>query len=89
MDEKRHNITMEGRSRLNATMCSEVVSFNETEVVLIVENETLTICGENLRIEEVSKMSGDVCVAADVIDSIIYKKGRRKSKEGLVGRIFK
>lgn len=89
MDEKRHNITLEGRCRLYVTMCNEVVSFNETEVVLTAEDEMLVICGSNLRVEEVSKTSGDVVIAADVIDSIVYRKGRKKTREGLVGRIFK
>lgn len=89
MDEKTHNITLEGRSRLNVTACNEVISFNDTEIVLDCEGESLVICGERLRVEEVSKASGNAYITADIIDSIIYKKGRKKSSEGFIGRIFK
>lgn len=89
MEEKMHCVNLEGRKRLHITMCSEVVSFNEEEVVLNLENEQLVITGGSLKVEEVSKSSGEVTVAAEIIDSIVYKKGRGKVKEGLVGRLFK
>lgn len=89
MEERIHNITMEDRKKLTVTKCGEVVSFNEAEVLLNVEDDTLVISGVNLRIDEVSKNSGDAVITGDVIDSIIYRRGKKKSKESIVGRIFK
>ncbi|MBR5535874.1 MAG: YabP/YqfC family sporulation protein [Clostridia bacterium] len=89
MDEKNHNIILEGRKKLSLTACSEVVSFNESEVVLVTDEESVVISGEGLRVEEVSKMSGEIVIRGERIDSIIYRKGRGKSKESVIGRIFK
>ena len=89
MEEKMHCVSLEGRKRLHITMCSEVVSFNEDEVVLNLENEQLVIAGLSLKVEEVSKSTGDVIITAEVINSIVYKKGRGKAKESIAGRLFK
>ena len=89
MNEKTHNITLEDRCHLKVTECSEVISFNDTEIVLDCGGDSLVICGERLRVEEVSKSSGEVLIASDIIDSIIYKKGQKKTKEGFIGRLFK
>lgn len=89
MDERMHNITLENRKKLSVTACSEVVSFNEAEVNLIAGEDTLVIKGEGLRVEEVSKTSGDAVITGEVIDSITYSKGHRKNKEGVIRRMFK
>lgn len=89
MDEKRHGITLEERKRLCVTECSEVVSFNENEVVLNTKEDSVVICGENLKVEEVSKATGEAVITGEVIDSIVYKKGKRKNKEGIIGRLLK
>lgn len=89
MDEKTHNITLEDRKRLSITLCSEVLSFNENEVTLITESEQIIVKGKMLKVEEVSKTSGNVIVAGESIDSIVYMKGRAKSKEGIFGRLLK
>lgn len=89
MEEKIHNITLEDRCRLSVTACSSVVSFNENEVILVAESGTLSIKGTNLNVEEMSKVSGDVLITGEVIDSITYSKGYRKSKEGMLRRMFK
>lgn len=89
MNEKIHNIVLEDRGKLSVTACSHVVSFNETEVVLVTDEDTLTVKGMNLKVEEVSKISGEVLITGEVIDSIVYSKGSRKNKEGMLRRMFK
>lgn len=89
MDERAHNIILENRERLTITLCSEVLSFNENEVIVIAEGGQIVVKGKMLKVEEVSKTSGNVIVAGENIDSIVYMKGRAKSKEGIFGRLLK
>lgn len=89
MEEKLHNITLENRKKLSATLCSEVISFDENEVVLVSGGAQIVVKGKMLTVDEVSKTSGDVVVSGESIDSIVYQKGREKSKEGIFRRILK
>ncbi len=89
MDEKIHNVMLEDRKRLAITLCSEVLSFDENEVIIMAEGEQIVVKGKKLKVEEVSKTSGNVIVTGESIDSIVYMKGKAKSKEGIFGRLLK
>ena len=88
MEEKVHNLILNDRKKLNLTKCDEVLSFNENEVVLVCESFTLIVKGSNLKVEEVSRESGDCTLTGESIDSIVYTKSR-KSNEGFFRRIIK
>ena len=89
MEEKIHNLILENRTRLSVSSCSEVVSFNENEVNLVAEGSLVTVKGINLKVEEVSKQSGEAVIVGESIDSIVYSKHLKGSKEGLLRRILK
>lgn len=89
MEEKLHNLMLEDRQKLSITSCKEVVSFNENEILLNLADCSLSVKGERLRVEEVSKISGDVIIMGECIDSIVYSKGHRGHREGMLRRIFK
>ena len=84
-----HSVVMENRRRLAVSCCEEVVSLNENEIVLSCEDSSIVIKGAGLSVEEVSRQSGDVIVTAYIIDSIVYQKGHKKSREGIFRRIVK
>ncbi len=89
MDEKIHSLVLENREKLTVTCCIEVTSFNENEVILLTNDSKILIKGLTLKVEEVSKQSGDVTIMGESIDSIIYSKHQKGSKEGLIRRILK
>lgn len=89
MEEKTHSLILENRTRLSVSCCSEVVSFNDAEVNLITDGSLLTLRGINLKVEEVSKQSGEAVIVGESIDSITYSKHLKGSKEGLLRRMFK
>lgn len=87
--EERHNIVLENREKLSASAVDEVISFNENEVNLLVNGCLLVIKGVNLRVEEVSKQSGEVVIEGESLDSVTYTKHAKGSKEGFLRRILK
>ncbi len=89
MEEKYHAITIENRKRITVSCCDEVASLNENEVVLFALDCKIVIRGEGLGVEEVSKQSGEAVVTGNVIESVTYAKGHKKSSEGMLRRMFK
>ena len=89
MEEKLHNLVLENREKLAVSCCSEVVSFNENEVNLITDSSRLVIKGVNLKVEEVSKETKRAVIVGESIDSIVYSKHMKGSKEGIIRRLLK
>ena len=87
--DQMHNIVLENRERLSVSAVSEVISFNESEVNLLINECALVIKGVNLKVEEVNKQSGDVVIEGESIDSIVYSKHTKRGKEGIIRRILK
>lgn len=89
MEERMHNIAIEMRKKVTVSLCEEVVSFNENEVVLVADGTGVVIKGSNMRVREVSSEVGDVRIEGDRIDSVQYTKSNTHRKEGFIGRILK
>lgn len=88
MEERLHNLTLEGRSKLNISGVDEVVSFNEREVLLNINSVLLTVKGEGIKVDSVSKETGEVEISGEVITSMMYSRGVKRN-ESLLGRVFK
>lgn len=90
MEERIHNIIIEERARVSVSAVSEVLTFDENEVILKVKGATLTIKGNGMHVEELSMETGDARISATSVESIIYSKiDRERSKEGFFGRLLK
>ncbi len=89
MEEKKHSVVMEERKKLMISSCEEVISFNENEIVLCAGSSTMVIKGAYLKVREVSGESGDVVIEGESIDSLVYTKGVKGKKEGIVRRMLK
>jgi sporulation protein YabP len=85
---KEHRIEMTDRALLNITGVSDVINFDETNVVLETSGGILSIDGDNLHVVNLNVDSGEVVVSGTV-NGIIYpgsiSKGgggffRKKSK---------
>lgn len=89
MEEKLHSLVLENREKLTVSCCNEVISFNENEVNLITDSSRLVIKGVNLKVEEVSKETKRAVIMGESIDSIVYSRHVKGSKESLIRRILK
>ena len=79
-----HKLTMEERKRLTMTGVTEVVSFDESAVVLRTALGTLMIHGQELQLKNLSLDGGQVAVEGQIA-ALIYEEPR---KSGWLGRLF-
>ena len=70
-----HRLTLNERKRLSVTGVSEVVSFDDTAVVLRTELGTLVIQGQNLQLKTLSVEGGQVVVDGSV-SALHYEEPR-------------
>ena len=70
-----HRLTLNERRQLTMTGVSEVVSFDDTAVVLRTELGTLVIQGEQLQLKTLSLEGGQVAVDGDV-SALVYEQPR-------------
>ena len=77
MDEKEfpHDLSLEQRRKLTMTGALEVVSFDETSVVVKTTLGTLVIQGQNLQLKQLTLDGGNVAVEGE-IGSLRYEHDR-------------
>lgn len=80
-----HKLTLNERKALTMTGVTEVVSFDDTEVVLRTSLGTLFVQGSGLQLKTLSQDGGQVAVDGTV-SSLIYEEN--KPAGGLLRRLF-
>ena len=74
-----HGLTLDGRKHLTMTGVTEVVSFDDTAVVLRTQLGTLMIHGQQLQLKTLSLEGGQVAVDGE-ISALIYEEPRQSSR---------
>jgi len=72
-----HKLTLDERSRLTVTGATEVVSFDDTAVVLHTALGTLEVLGQQLKLKALSPEIGQVEVDGQ-ISALSYEEPRQK-----------
>lgn len=89
MSEQRreisHKLTLNERKQLNMTGVSDVVSFDDTAVVLRTDLGVLTVHGKDLQLKTLSVDGGQVAVDG-MISALIYEEPRQGG--GWMRRLF-
>ena len=87
---KRHSVMMEQRQRIGITGVSDVISFDEDQVVAETEIGMLIIRGVNLHVSRLNLENGELNIDGD-IDVIMYEdEGFMKAKKlSFFSRLFK
>ena len=83
--ELPHKLTLDQRQMLTMTGVSQVVSFDDTSVVLHTQLGTLTVHGKDLKLQQLSPEGGQVAVSGTVA-AIIYEEPRQHGN--WLGRLF-
>lgn len=81
-----HKLTLNERKSLTMTGVTEVVSFDDTAVILHTSLGTLIVQGADLQLKNLSLDGGQVAVDGR-ITALIYEENRPSG--GLFGRLFK
>lgn len=88
---RRHKLTVEGRAAGTITGICDVISFDETGVVLDTELGRLTIRGRELHVSRLSLEKGEADIEG-TIDSLAYSSSQKSPKEQgetLFSRLFR
>ena len=96
MEEKQtavaltHRIAVTGRHTGTITGVSDVLSFDEGEIILETELGTLTIKGQELHINRLTLEQGEADIDGK-IDSLVYSgsAGTKGKGESFLGRLFR
>ncbi len=80
-----HRLNLNERRQLTMTGVSEVVSFDDTAVILRTEMGMLTVQGQQLQLKTLSLDGGQVAVEGTV-SALIYEEPRQRA--GFFGRLF-
>ncbi len=80
---KNHSLTLDNRQRAALTGVSEVLAFDEGQVVLMTEGGEIAIGGEGLHVTKLTLEEGQMAVEGK-IDSIVYSQ--RSGRRGLFRR---
>ena len=96
MEEKQtavaltHRIAVTGRHTVTITGVSDVLSFDEGEIILETELGTLTIKGQELHINRLTLEQGEADIDGK-IDSLVYSgsAGKKGKGESFLGRLFR
>jgi len=80
-----HKLTLNERSSLSMTGVTEVVSFDDSTVILHTALGTLIVQGRDLQLKTLSPDGGQVAVAGNV-SALIYEEPR--SSSGFWHRLF-
>lgn len=93
MDERTysggHRIIMTNREEMTVTGVADVVSFDETLVVIETEMGMLEIKGEGLHVNQLNLENGEMSLSGEIEgmeydDKTVYKKGGKS----LISRLF-
>lgn len=71
-----HDLTLEARRRLRVTGVTEVISFDDSSVVLVTSLGTLVILGKELQLKTLTLEGGSVAVEGEISD-LRYEEPRR------------
>lgn len=85
MEPQSHRLSLSERKKLTMTGVTEVVSFDETAVVLQTELGTLIIQGSDLHLKTLSLEGGQVEVDGSIV-SLSYEEPR--SERSWLHRLF-
>ncbi len=79
-----HKLSLDGRKNLTMTGVTEVISFDDTAVVLCTSLGNLTVHGQQLQLKNLSLEGGQVAVEGSIA-ALIYEEPRRS---GGLRRLF-
>ncbi|AYE34477.1 sporulation protein YabP [Clostridium septicum] len=89
IEDARGNITLENRKKLTLTGVEEVISFDDEKILLNTNLGSLTIRGEELKMNKLDVQNGDVIIVGRIASMIYSGKEVKKEKENILKRLFR
>ena len=88
-DEKKSSLILENRRKLSLNGVVEVISFDESRILLNTSLGILAIKGQGLKMNKLDVQNGDIQVSG-TIDSFSYSgTQQKKDNESILKKLFK
>ncbi|PJI08790.1 MULTISPECIES: sporulation protein YabP [Clostridium] len=88
-NNKKSLMTIENRKKLLLTGVSEVINFNDEQIVLNTNLGSLTIRGRELKMNKLDVQNGDIAITG-TINSCVYSGNEASNKkDSIISRLFK
>lgn len=89
IEDKKSNLMLENRNKLNISGIIEVINFNENQILLNTNVGTMIVRGQELKMNKLDVQNGDVVITGKV-DSFVYTSDKSKAKkDSIVSRLFR
>ncbi|AYD41278.1 sporulation protein YabP [Clostridium fermenticellae] len=89
VEDKKSTMNIENRKRLTLSGVLEVVSFNDEQIILNTNLGTLSIKGNNLKMNKLDVQNGDVIIMGMINSCVYMSKEAKKNKESIISKLFK
>lgn len=89
VEEKKSNLILENRKKLNLTGVVEVISFDEVQIILNTNLGGLAIKGTGLKMNKLDVQNGEIVIVG-FINSFVYTNTKvKQDKESILRKLFK
>lgn len=89
VEEKKSNLTLQNRKKLQISGVQEVISFNEEEIILSTSLGGLNIKGQNLKMNKLDVNNGELNITG-TINSCIYRSNQKpEKKDTILSKLFR
>ena len=88
-ENKRSYLTLENRSRMTLDGVTEIVSFNDEQILLKTVYGNMDIRGEELKMNKLDVQNGDVIICGKVSYIVYTSDNKKKSKDTILSRLFR
>ncbi len=85
---ENHIVNMENRNRTTITEVSDVESFDEEAITVILKSGAIYIKGKELHIQKLDLQEGKVIIAGQV-NSFAYSDKKEKQEKGFLKKMLK
>ena len=83
-----HELLLKGRKNLSVSGVKEVISFDESSVILNTVCGELEIEGDSLRVSALDTARGNVTVDGNISSVVYSDKPQKEGRRGVFGRFF-
>ncbi len=85
---ENHIVNMENRNRATITEVSDVESFDEEAITVILQSGAIYIKGKELHIQKLDLQEGKVIITGQ-INSLAYSDKKEKQEKGFLKKMLK
>ncbi|WMJ80262.1 sporulation protein YabP [Clostridium sp. MB40-C1] len=86
---KKSNLTLEDRKRMVLSGVLEVISFDDKCIALDTTLGTLTVKGQELKMNKLDVQNGDIIILGQINSCVYTTTESKKDKESIIARLFR